>query len=145
MKKVALVIACLAASWPAAAIAQNYPTKPIKMIVPISVGSITDVAARLTAQELEQRLGQSTAADEILQFDFLLLQSGQRVYVRQNRARDLILLGGHVKLRYDAKLEFLLPALKQLARRVDGIVLRFHIVVIGSQRVIDIEHMGDGP
>ena len=29
------------------------------MIVPISVGSITDVAARLTAQELEQRLGQS--------------------------------------------------------------------------------------
>jgi len=59
MKKAALVIACLAASWPAAAIAQNYPTKPIKMIVPISVGSITDVAARLTAQELEQRLGQS--------------------------------------------------------------------------------------
>src|SRR5271170_5732271 len=59
MKKAALVIACLAASWPAAAIAQNYPTKPIKMIVPISVGSITDVVARLTAQELEQRLGQS--------------------------------------------------------------------------------------
>jgi tripartite-type tricarboxylate transporter receptor subunit TctC len=59
MKKAALVIACLAASWPAAAMAQNYPTKPIKMIVPISVGSITDVAARLTAQELEQRLGQS--------------------------------------------------------------------------------------
>ena len=59
MKKVALVIACLAASWPAAAIAQNYPTKPIKMIVPISVGSITDVASRLTAQELQERLGQS--------------------------------------------------------------------------------------
>ena len=59
MKKAALVIACLAASWPAAAMAQNYPTKPIKMIVPISVGSITDVVARLTAQELEQRLGQS--------------------------------------------------------------------------------------
>ena len=51
MKKAALVIAYLAASWPAAAIAQNYPNKPIKMIVPISVGSITDVAARLTAQE----------------------------------------------------------------------------------------------
>jgi tripartite-type tricarboxylate transporter receptor subunit TctC len=59
MKKTALVIACLAASWPAAAVAQNYPTKPIKMIVPISVGSITDVAARLTAQELQERLGQS--------------------------------------------------------------------------------------
>ncbi len=60
MKKIAsLLIACLAASWPAATVAQNYPTKPIKMIVPISVGSITDVVSRLTAQELEQRLGQS--------------------------------------------------------------------------------------
>src|ERR1700686_1607010 len=58
MKKLLLVIACLAASWPAAALAQNYPTKPIKMIVPISVGSITDVASRLTAQELQERLGQ---------------------------------------------------------------------------------------
>ena len=59
MQKTALVIACLAASWPTAGIAQNYPTKPIKMIVPISVGSITDVVARLTAQELQERLGQS--------------------------------------------------------------------------------------
>src|SRR6202051_5348491 len=59
MKKAALVIACLAASWPAAAIAQNYPTKPIKMIVPISVGSITDVVAALTAEELQERRGQS--------------------------------------------------------------------------------------
>ena len=33
-------------------------TSPIKIIVPISVGSVTDVAARLTAQELQERLGQ---------------------------------------------------------------------------------------
>jgi len=39
--------------------AQNYPNHPIRMIVPISVGSVTDVAARLTAQELQARLGQS--------------------------------------------------------------------------------------
>ena len=38
--------------------AQNYPNHAIKMIVPISVGSITDVAARLTAEELQVRLGQ---------------------------------------------------------------------------------------
>jgi tripartite-type tricarboxylate transporter receptor subunit TctC len=46
-----------AAALPAGA--QDYPNRPIKMIVPISVGSITDVAARLTAQELQARLGQS--------------------------------------------------------------------------------------
>jgi tripartite-type tricarboxylate transporter receptor subunit TctC len=40
------------------AIAQTYPDRPIKVIVPISVGSITDVASRLMAQELQARLGQ---------------------------------------------------------------------------------------
>jgi tripartite-type tricarboxylate transporter receptor subunit TctC len=48
---------CLAAS--SAVRAQTYPDRPIKIIVPISAGSITDVAARLTAQELQTRLGQS--------------------------------------------------------------------------------------
>jgi tripartite-type tricarboxylate transporter receptor subunit TctC len=58
-KVMPLFIACLAASWPAAGNAQDYPNRPIKMIVPISAGSITDVASRLTAQELQTRLGQS--------------------------------------------------------------------------------------
>ena len=53
-----LLIAALFAAWPLTAGAQTYPSRPIKMIVPISVGSITDVAARLTAQELQTRLGQ---------------------------------------------------------------------------------------
>ena len=48
----------LLASLTAPAMAQTYPDHPIKIIVPISVGSITDVAARLTAQELQARLGQ---------------------------------------------------------------------------------------
>ncbi len=57
MKKLLLAcVACLAL--PSMASAQTYPDRPIKMIVPISVGSVTDVAARLTAAELQQRLGQ---------------------------------------------------------------------------------------
>lgn len=38
--------------------AQTYPDRPIKIIVPLSAGSITDVATRLMAQELQARLGQ---------------------------------------------------------------------------------------
>ena len=58
MKKFALVlIACIAAR-PLAAAAADYPNRPIKMIVPISAGSITDVASRLAAQELQAKLGQ---------------------------------------------------------------------------------------
>jgi tripartite-type tricarboxylate transporter receptor subunit TctC len=52
------LVVCL--MWPFAGLAQaqTYPSRQIKMIVPISVGSITDVAARLAAQELQTRLGQ---------------------------------------------------------------------------------------
>jgi tripartite-type tricarboxylate transporter receptor subunit TctC len=42
----------------ASAEAQTYPDRPIKVIVPISVGSITDLATRVVAQELQARLGQ---------------------------------------------------------------------------------------
>jgi tripartite-type tricarboxylate transporter receptor subunit TctC len=37
--------------------AQTYPSRSIRLVVPISAGSVTDVAARLTAQELSDRLG----------------------------------------------------------------------------------------
>ena len=37
--------------------AQTYPSRTIRIVVPISAGSVTDVAARLTAQELSDRLG----------------------------------------------------------------------------------------
>ncbi|MGB6321080.1 MAG: tripartite tricarboxylate transporter substrate-binding protein, partial [Xanthobacteraceae bacterium] len=50
-----LLAACALAN---VAHAQNYPTHAIRMIVPISVGSVTDVAARLMAQALQQRFGQ---------------------------------------------------------------------------------------
>jgi tripartite-type tricarboxylate transporter receptor subunit TctC len=37
--------------------AQSYPTKNIRMIVPISVGGSTDVMARLISQKLTEQLG----------------------------------------------------------------------------------------
>jgi len=59
MKRLAsFAFAGLVVVWPTASFADDYPNHPIKMIVPISVGSVTDVAARLTAQELQERLGQ---------------------------------------------------------------------------------------
>ena len=60
--------------------AQNYPNKPIRMIVPISVGSVTDVAARLTAQELQERLGQPVVVDQ---------QARRRHGARRQRMRQV--------------------------------------------------------
>jgi tripartite-type tricarboxylate transporter receptor subunit TctC len=51
----ALGIACLA---PAYALAQSWPQKPVKMIVPFPAGGGTDSIARIVAKYLTQRLGQ---------------------------------------------------------------------------------------
>jgi tripartite-type tricarboxylate transporter receptor subunit TctC len=48
----------LAAAFTAPAAAQTYPQKPIKMIVSIAAGSLTDVIMRAAANELSPRLGQ---------------------------------------------------------------------------------------
>src|SRR5437868_1759236 len=40
------------------AIAQGYPGKPVKLIVPFPAGSATDQVARLTGQQLQEALGQ---------------------------------------------------------------------------------------
>jgi tripartite-type tricarboxylate transporter receptor subunit TctC len=50
-----LLIAC---ALPAAAVAQAWPQRPIKMIVPFPAGGGTDFIARLAAKHLSDRLGQ---------------------------------------------------------------------------------------
>jgi tripartite-type tricarboxylate transporter receptor subunit TctC len=52
------VVGLTALTWVAAAGAQAYPDRPIKVIVPIAAGSVTDVIMRATANELAPRLGQ---------------------------------------------------------------------------------------
>jgi tripartite-type tricarboxylate transporter receptor subunit TctC len=53
----------LAALAPMAALAQGYPTKPVKFIVPYAPGGLPDTVARVVAQRLTERLGQSVVVD----------------------------------------------------------------------------------
>jgi tripartite-type tricarboxylate transporter receptor subunit TctC len=48
-----------------AAQAQNYPNKPIRMIVSIAAGSVTDVIMRAAAAELQTRLGQPLIIENV--------------------------------------------------------------------------------
>jgi len=57
----ALGLAALAAL--PSAQAQAWPTKPIKIIVPYPPGGFTDITARLIAQKLQERLGQTVLID----------------------------------------------------------------------------------
>jgi tripartite-type tricarboxylate transporter receptor subunit TctC len=58
----AALIGCV---WAPAANAQTYPNKPIRMIVSIAAGSVTDVIMRAAAAELQTRLGQPLIVENI--------------------------------------------------------------------------------
>ncbi len=57
-----LAAACLALA-SSLACAQNYPTKPVKMLVPFPPAGATDVVARFVAQKLGERWGQSVVIE----------------------------------------------------------------------------------
>ena len=66
MRALALVAAVLACGpMSGAAFAQKYPDKPVKIIIPFAAGGVTDLAGRLIAQKLSERLGQQFYIENI--------------------------------------------------------------------------------
>lgn len=60
------LLAIIALSWLAAvspALAQQWPDKPIRLIVPAPPGGISDMVARLLAEQLRMNLGQTVLVD----------------------------------------------------------------------------------
>jgi tripartite-type tricarboxylate transporter receptor subunit TctC len=56
-----MLLAC--AGLPAAGHAQNYPERPLRLIVPFSPGGTSDLVARIMAQKLGDDLGQTVIVD----------------------------------------------------------------------------------
>jgi tripartite-type tricarboxylate transporter receptor subunit TctC len=57
------VVAGLAALGGAARAADDYPTKPVRILIPFAPGGINDVAARIVATHLSQKLGKQFIAE----------------------------------------------------------------------------------
>jgi tripartite-type tricarboxylate transporter receptor subunit TctC len=59
------LVALLALACTSAALAQNYPSRTIRMIVPFAAGGPTDVIARIVAQKLSESWGQQIYAENV--------------------------------------------------------------------------------
>src|SRR6516162_2566566 len=49
----------------ATALAQNYPTKPMTMVIPFAAGGPTDVLGRIVAQRMSEVLGQQVVVENV--------------------------------------------------------------------------------
>jgi tripartite-type tricarboxylate transporter receptor subunit TctC len=63
--KGAIGVAALAAAigWSTAAFAQTYPSQAVRIIVPFSAGSATDILARIVADKMQERWGQNVIVE----------------------------------------------------------------------------------
>src|SRR2546421_4727158 len=57
------LLACIAALAGAAASAQDYPAKPVRLVVGFAAGGPTDVIARVIAQDMAMSLGQGVVVE----------------------------------------------------------------------------------
>jgi tripartite-type tricarboxylate transporter receptor subunit TctC len=60
-----LAAAAAAFLFASTALAQGFPSRPIKMVVPFSAGGSTDIIARLVAQQMTKDLGQSVIVENV--------------------------------------------------------------------------------
>jgi tripartite-type tricarboxylate transporter receptor subunit TctC len=57
------VLGAAAAAWPCVALAQTYPTAPVRIIVGFGAGGLADVTIRLVGEQLSRRIRQQVVVD----------------------------------------------------------------------------------
>src|SRR5207253_21444 len=65
MRKLLLAVMPLAAWGMAVATAQDFPSKPITLVVPFTSGGSTDIVARMVADGMKQSLGQPLIIENV--------------------------------------------------------------------------------
>ena len=61
-----LALALFAVCMTPAALAQDYPVRPVRMIAGVPPGGTTDIVGRLVAAKLSERLGRQVVVDKVI-------------------------------------------------------------------------------
>ena len=81
----------------ASAAAQNYPTRPITMVIPFAAGGPTDVLGRVVGAKMSETLGQIGSPQAIAPLAEILKRKGrlgnESQEIRQVAARALLQIG----------------------------------------------------
>lgn len=59
----AATLACISIAYPLVSTAQDFPQKPVRLVVPYSVGGLPDTVARIISQRLQEGLGQAVVVE----------------------------------------------------------------------------------
>ena len=111
-RRLVIGAAALCGLAPLGALAQAYPSKPIRMIVPLAAGGGTDIVSRAMAQKMGDLLGQSVVVDNkpgggtIIGAELAAKSApdGYTIYI--SSPTIVINHGLHAKLPYDALRDF---------------------------------------
>ena len=55
----------VALAWSAGALAEEWPVRPITMVIPFAAGGPTDVLGRIMAERMSQTLGQQVVVENV--------------------------------------------------------------------------------
>lgn len=105
------LLAC-AVALPLAAVAQNYPTKPVSLVVPYPAGGATDVIARMVADKLTQTWGQPVVvankpgAGTLIAAEFVARAPGDGYTLYMTTAAHTISANLYKKIPYDPVKDF---------------------------------------
>jgi tripartite-type tricarboxylate transporter receptor subunit TctC len=106
------VAACILSVAATVASAQNYPTRPIRMVVPLAPGGTNDTLARFVSDRMAERLGQQVVVDNRPGGNSTI---GSAIVARATPDGHTLLMMGaghsinpaiHKKLPYDTEREF---------------------------------------
>ena len=89
-----LIAFAMALAAPAAVLAQKYPAKPIRLVLPFTAASAVDVLARLYAQKMSEAWGQQVLVDNrtgaagIIGMEAIAKSRARRLHARHGQRRD---------------------------------------------------------